>query len=98
MLGLAAADPEESGGRYFTPAQVTQRHSIALGAAAHHVTIGSSGDNGALSGTDFGEPVKEVSHHGLGFVGPASVVLGGDLRSPPTTGRAEPRDTAVSAT
>ena len=50
------------GEHYFRPAQVTQMHSILLGAAAHHVTvIGSSGDNAALSDTDFGRPVKEVS-------------------------------------
>jgi subtilase family serine protease len=50
------------GEHYFTPAQVAQMHSILLGAAAHRVTvIGSSGDNGALSDTDFGKPVKEVS-------------------------------------
>ena len=50
------------GEHYFTPAQVTQMHAILLAAAAHHVTvIGSSGDNGALSDTDFGKPVKEVS-------------------------------------
>ena len=37
-------------------------HAILLAAAAHHVTVlGSSGDNGALSDTDFGKPVKEVS-------------------------------------
>ena len=50
------------GEHYFTRAQVAEMHSILLGAAAHHVTvIGSSGDNGALSDTDFGKPVKEVS-------------------------------------
>ena len=50
------------GEHYFTPAQVTQMHAILLAAAAHHVTVlGSSGDNGALSDTDFGKPVKEVS-------------------------------------
>ena len=50
------------GEHYFTPAQVAQMHSILLEAAAHHVTvIGSSGDNGELSDTDFGTAVKEVS-------------------------------------
>ena len=51
------------GEHYFTSAQVTQMHSILLGAAAHHVTvIGSSGDNGAFSVNRFGDkPVKEVS-------------------------------------
>jgi subtilase family serine protease len=50
------------GEHYFTPAQVAQMHAILRGAAAHHVTVlGSSGDNGALSDTDFGKPVKEVS-------------------------------------
>jgi hypothetical protein len=40
----------ESGGTYFTKAQVTEMHSILPGATAHHVTvIASSGDNGALS-------------------------------------------------
>jgi subtilase family serine protease len=51
------------GEHLFTAAQVTQMHSILLGAAAHHVTvIASSGDNGAASDTRWGgRPVKEVS-------------------------------------
>ncbi|MGH3153703.1 MAG: S53 family peptidase [Streptosporangiaceae bacterium] len=51
------------GEHFFTKAQVAQMHSILLGAAAHHVTvIASSGDNGGVSDTWFGEgPVKEVS-------------------------------------
>ena len=51
------------GEHYFTKAQVTQMHSILLGAAAHHVTvIAGSGDNGGFSEADFGgTAVKEVS-------------------------------------
>ena len=51
------------GEHYFTKAQVTQMHSILLGAAAHHVTvIAGSGDNGGFSDADFGDTaVKEVS-------------------------------------
>jgi len=51
------------GEHYFTKAQVTQLHSIVLGAAAHHVTvIAGSGDNGGFSEADFGDTaVKEVS-------------------------------------
>ena len=51
------------GEHYFTKAQVTQMHSILLGAAAHHVTvIAGSGDNGGFSEADFGDTaVKEVS-------------------------------------
>ena len=51
------------GEHYFTKAQVTQLHSILLGASAHHVTvIAGSGDNGGFSDADFGDTaVKEVS-------------------------------------
>jgi subtilase family serine protease len=51
------------GEHYFTKAQVTQLHSILLGAAAHHVTVtAGSGDNGGFSEADFGDTaVKEVS-------------------------------------
>ena len=51
------------GEHYFTKAQVTQMHSLLLGAAAHHVTvIAGSGDNGGFSEADFGDTaVKEVS-------------------------------------
>jgi subtilase family serine protease len=51
------------GEHYFTKAQVTQMHSLLLGAAAHHVTvIADSGDNGGFSDADFGSTaVKEVS-------------------------------------
>ena len=51
------------GEHYFTKAQVTQMHSILLGAAAHHVTvIAGSGDNGGFSEADFGDTaVREVS-------------------------------------
>ena len=51
------------GEHYFTKAQVTQMHSILLGAAAHHVTvIAGSGDNGGFSDADFGDTaVREVS-------------------------------------
>jgi len=51
------------GEHYFTKAQVTQLHSVLLGAEAHHVTvIAGSGDNGGFSEADFGgTAVKEVS-------------------------------------
>jgi subtilase family serine protease len=51
------------GEHYFTKAQVTQLHSILLGAEAHHVTvIAGSGDNGGFSEADFGgTAVQEVS-------------------------------------
>jgi subtilase family serine protease len=50
------------GEHYFTKAQVAEMHSILLEAAARHVTVlASTGDNGALSDTHFGKPVKEVS-------------------------------------
>jgi subtilase family serine protease len=51
------------GEHYFTKAQVTQLHSVLLGAEAHHVTvIAGSGDNGGFSQADFGgTAVKEVS-------------------------------------
>ena len=51
------------GEHYFSKAQVTQLHSILLGAEAHHVTvIAGSGDNGGFSEADFGgTAVKEVS-------------------------------------
>jgi subtilase family serine protease len=51
------------GEHYFAKAQVTEMHSILLGAEAHHVTvIAGSGDNGGFSDVDFGTTaVKEVS-------------------------------------
>ena len=51
------------GEHYFTKAQVTQMHSILLGASAHYVTvIAGSGDNGGFSDADFGDTaVREVS-------------------------------------
>ena len=51
------------GEHYFTKAQVTEMHSMLLGADAHHVTvIGSSGDDGWFPHpSGVGRPVKEVS-------------------------------------
>jgi subtilase family serine protease len=51
------------GEHYFTKAQVSDMHSILLGAEADHVTvIGSSGDGGWFSTPrGWGGPVKEVS-------------------------------------
>ena len=50
------------GEHFFTTAQVAQIHSILRGAAAHHVTVAAgSGDNGAVSDSYGGTPVKEVS-------------------------------------
>ena len=63
------------GEHFFTPAQVTQLHSILLAAAAHHVTVvASSGDNGGLSDAYVGTPVKEVS---LPASGPLVLGVGG---------------------
>jgi len=74
------------GEHYFTKAQVTQMHSILLGAAAHHVTvIASSGDNGGFSDTPVGgTPVKEVS---LPASDPLVLAVGGTtLTANPSTG------------
>ena len=48
------------GSHYFTPAQVSEMHSILLGAEAHHVTVvASSGDNGVYP-TDWGWGGRQV--------------------------------------
>ena len=54
------------GEHFFSQAQVAEMHSILRGAATHHVTVAaSSGDNGAVSESYGGAPVKEVSLPGL---------------------------------
>jgi subtilase family serine protease len=67
-LRLAVSDTDvvsvsgSLGEHYFTRAQVTEMHSILLGAAAHHVTVdASSGDSGPSSDPWWNMPVKEVS-------------------------------------
>ncbi len=73
------------GEHFFTPAQVAQLHSILRGAAAHHVTVAaSSGDNGAVSESYGGTPVKEVS---LPAADPLALAVGGTtLTANPVTG------------
>jgi subtilase family serine protease len=78
------------GEHYFTKVQVAEMHSILAGAAARHVTVlGSSGDNGAFSDDDFGQPVEEVS---LPASDPLVLGVGG------TTLTAEPSGAYVSET
>jgi subtilase family serine protease len=63
------------GEHFFTPAQVSELHSILRAAAAHHVTVvASSGDNGAFSDSYGGRPVKEVS---LPAADPLVLAVGG---------------------
>jgi subtilase family serine protease len=74
------------GEHYFTKAQVSEMHSILLGAEAHHVTvIGSSGDGGWFSTPrGWGPPVKEVS---LPASDPLVLGVGGTtLSANPSTG------------
>jgi subtilase family serine protease len=73
------------GEHFFTTAQVAQLHSILRGAAAHHVTVAaSSGDNGAVSNSYGGTPVKEVS---LPASDPLALAVGGTtLTANPSTG------------
>ncbi len=73
------------GEHFFTTAQVAQMHSILRGAAAHHVTVAaSSGDNGAVSESYGGPPVKEVS---LPASDPLALAVGGTtLTASPVTG------------
>jgi subtilase family serine protease len=73
------------GEHFFTTAQVAQMHSILRGAAAHHVTVAaSSGDNGAVSESYGGTPVKEVS---LPASDPLALAVGGTtLTANPVTG------------
>ncbi len=73
------------GEHFFSQAQVTEMHSILRGAAAHHVTVAaSSGDNGAVSESYGGSPVKEVS---LPASDPLALAVGGStLTANPVTG------------
>jgi subtilase family serine protease len=73
------------GEHFFAAAQVAQMHAILRKAAAHHVTVAaSSGDNGAVSDSYGGNPVKEVS---LPASDPRTLAVGGTtLTANPSTG------------
>ncbi len=73
------------GEHFFTNAQVAQLHAILRGAAAHQVTVAASaGDNGAVSDSYGGTPVKEVS---LPASDPLALAVGGTtLTANPVTG------------
>jgi subtilase family serine protease len=73
------------GEHFFSQAQVAEMHSILRGAAAHRVTVAaSSGDNGAVSESYAGPPVKEVS---LPASDPLALAVGGTtLSANPVTG------------
>ena len=73
------------GEHFFSKAQVARMHSILRGAAAHHVTVAaSSGDNGAVSDSYGGAPVREVS---LPASDPLALAVGGTtLTANPVTG------------
>jgi kumamolisin len=73
------------GEHFFTKEQVAQLHSILQGAKAQHVTVAaSSGDNGSVSTTAGGTPVKEVS---LPASDPLALAVGGTtLTANPVTG------------
>jgi subtilase family serine protease len=73
------------GEHFFSNAQVAGMHSILRRAATHHVTVAaSSGDNGAVSESYGGSPVKEVS---LPASDPLALAVGGTtLTANPVTG------------
>ena len=73
------------GEHFFTRAQAAQMHSTLRGAVAHHVTVAaSSGDNGSISDSYGGPPVKEVS---LPASDPLALAAGGTtLTADPLTG------------
>jgi subtilase family serine protease len=73
------------GEHFFSQAQVAEMHAILRQAKAHHVTVvGASGDNGAVSDTYGGSPVKEVS---LPASDPLVLAAGGTkLTANPSTG------------
>jgi subtilase family serine protease len=73
------------GEHFFSQAQVAQSHAILRTAAAQHVTVvASSGDNGAVSESYGGSPVKEVS---LPASDPLALAVGGTtLTANSTTG------------
>lgn len=73
------------GEHFFSRAQVAEMHAILRRAAKHHVTVvGASGDNGAVSETYGGPPVKEVS---LPASDPLVLAAGGTkLTANPSTG------------
>ena len=73
------------GEHFFSQAQVAHLNAILREAAAQHVTVtASSGDNGAVSESYGGNPVKEVS---LPASDPLALAVGGTtLTANPTTG------------
>ena len=73
------------GEHFFSKSQVAQLNAILRGAAAQHVTVAaSSGDNGAVSESYGGNPVKEVS---LPASDPLALAVGGTtLTANSTTG------------
>jgi subtilase family serine protease len=74
-----------AGEQFFTKAQVSEMHSVLLGAAGRHVTVdASSGDAGASIAPLWGSPVKEV---GLPASDPLVLAVGGTtLTARPVTG------------
>ena len=73
------------GEHFFSQAQVAHLNAILREAAAQHVTVtASSGDNGAVSESYGGNPIKEVS---LPASDPLALAVGGTtLTANPTTG------------
>ena len=73
------------GEHFFSKAQIAGMHRILRRAAEHHVTVAaSSGDNGAVSETHGGAPVREVS---LPASDPLALAVGGTtLTANPVTG------------
>ena len=73
------------GEHFFSRTQVAQLHAILRGAAAQHVTVtAGSGDNGAVSESYGGNPVREVS---LPAADPLALAVGGTtLTANPVTG------------
>ena len=73
------------GEHFFSQAQVSEIHRTLRGAAAHHVTVvAGSGDNGAVSESHGGSPVREVS---LPASDPLALAVGGTtLTANPVTG------------
>ncbi len=73
------------GEHFFSQAQLARLHVILREAAAQHVTVAaSSGDNGAVSESAGGTPVREVS---LPAADPLALAVGGStLTANPSTG------------
>ena len=73
------------GEHFFSTAQVAELHAILRAAAAQHVTVAAgSGDNGSVTTSAAGLPVKEV---GLPAADPLALAVGGTtLTANPLTG------------